>query len=224
MAHPWPLFDLRLRTPRLELRVPADDDLLELAAIARAGLHDPDVHPFLVPWDELPSPAFERQFLLFWWRTRGSWSPGDWTLPLAAFLEGRPVGIQDLTARGFPQRRSVLTGSWLGRDVQGQGLGTEMRAAALALAFDGLGALEATSGYLIGNRASAGVSAKLGYVSNGTGIRRLADKGEPVLEQALRVTPETWRRDLVPVTIENLEPCLGLFGVRPEAPEESTSV
>ena len=57
MAHPWPLFDLRLRTPRLELRVPADDDLLELAAIARAGLHDPDVHPFLVPWDELPIEA-----------------------------------------------------------------------------------------------------------------------------------------------------------------------
>ena len=61
-----------LRTPSLELRVPTDDDLLALAAVARAGLHDEGEHPFLVPWDELPSPAFERQFLLFWWRTRGS--------------------------------------------------------------------------------------------------------------------------------------------------------
>ena len=32
MGHPWPLFDLRLRTPRLELRLPTDDDLLALAA------------------------------------------------------------------------------------------------------------------------------------------------------------------------------------------------
>ncbi len=224
MAHPWPLFDLRIRTPRLELRVPTDDDLLVLLEVAGAGLHDPDLHPFLVPWDELPPPAFERQFLLYWWRNRGSWTPGHWTLPLAAFLDGRPVGIQDLTAEAFAQRRTVLTGSWLGRHVQGQGLGTEMRAAALALAFDGLGALEATSGYIVGNRASAGVSEKLGYIPNGTSIRRVTADGEPVTEQALRVTPATWRRDLVPVTIAHLEPCLGLFGVRPETPEESASV
>ena len=80
MAHPWPLFDLRIRTPRLELRLPTDDDLVALAAVVRAGVHDLPVTPFLVPWDELPSPAFERQFLLHWWQVRGSWSPEDWTL------------------------------------------------------------------------------------------------------------------------------------------------
>ncbi len=224
MAHPWPVFDLRLRTPRLELRVPPDDDLLELVKVARAGLHDPALHPFLVPWDELPSPAFERQFLLYWWRSRGSWTPAAWNLPLAAYLDGRPVGVQDLNAQGFAQRRSVHTGSWLAWDLQGQGLGTEMRSAALTLAFDGLGALEATSGYILGNRASAGVSEKFGYVANGTRIVRLTAGGEPITEQALRVTRETWRRDRVPVTIENLEPCLGLFGVRPQTPEESASV
>jgi hypothetical protein len=37
-AHPWPLFDLRVRTPNLELRLPTDDDLLELARVARAGI------------------------------------------------------------------------------------------------------------------------------------------------------------------------------------------
>jgi hypothetical protein len=26
MGHPWPLFDLRLRTPGLELRLPTDDE------------------------------------------------------------------------------------------------------------------------------------------------------------------------------------------------------
>ncbi|MDQ1323816.1 MAG: hypothetical protein QG587_1151, partial [Chloroflexota bacterium] len=101
MGHPWPLFDLRLRTPRLELRLPTDDDLLALAAVARAGVHDLPGSPFLVPWDELPSPAFERQFLLHWWQVRGNWSPGDWTLGLAVLADGRPIGIQDLMARDF---------------------------------------------------------------------------------------------------------------------------
>jgi RimJ/RimL family protein N-acetyltransferase len=210
MGHPWPLFDLRLRTPRLELRLPTDDDLLALATVARAGVHDLPTSPFLVPWDELPSPAFERQFLLHWWRVRGSWSPVDWTLGLAVLAEGRPIGIQDLMARDFAHRRTVLTGSWLGLGHQGRGYGTEMRAAVLGLAFDELGALVAESGYVNGNEASARVSAKLGYLANGE--RLIAPTGMAVTEHEVRVTPATWQRNLVPVTIEGLEACRGLFG------------
>ena len=210
MGHPWPLFDLRLRTPRLELRMPTDEDLLALTAVAREGVHDLPGSPFLVPWDELPSPAFERQFLLHWWRVRGTWSPEDWTLSLAVLAEGRPIGLQDVMARDFAHRRTVLTGSWLGREHQGRGLGTEMRAAVLWLAFVELGALVAESGYVDGNEASERVSAKLGYIGNGERI--VAPKGTPVTEHAMRVTPETWRRELVPVAIEGLEPSRGLFG------------
>jgi RimJ/RimL family protein N-acetyltransferase len=212
MGHPWPLFDLRLRTPRLELRLPTDDDLLALAAVARAGVHDLPGSPFLVPWDELPSPAFERQFLLHWWRVRGSWSPDDWTLGLAVLAEGRPIGIQDLMARDFAHRRTVGTGSWLGLEHQGKGYGTEMRAAVLSLAFEELGALVAESGYVDGNVASARVSAKLGYLANGE--RLVAPMGTSVTEHKVRVVPATWRRDMVPVAIEGLEPCRGLFGER----------
>jgi RimJ/RimL family protein N-acetyltransferase len=212
MGHPWPLFDLRLRTPRLELRLPTDDDLLALAAVARAGVHDLPGSPFLVPWDELPSPAFERQFLLHWWRVRGSWSPDDWTLGLAVLAEGRPIGIQDLMARDFAHRRTVGTGSWLGLEHQGKGYGTEMRAAVLSLAFEELGALVAESGYVDGNEASARVSAKLGYLANGE--RLVAPMGTSVTEHKVRVVPATWRRDMVPVAIEGLEPCRGLFGER----------
>jgi RimJ/RimL family protein N-acetyltransferase len=212
MGHPWPLYDLRLRTPRLELRLPTDDDLLALAAVARAGVHDLPGSPFLVPWDELPSPAFERQFLLHWWRVRGSWSPDDWTLGLAVLAEGRPIGIQDLMARDFAHRRTVGTGSWLGLEHQGKGYGTEMRAAVLSLAFEELGALVAESGYVDGNEASARVSAKLGYLANGE--RLVAPMGTSVTEHKVRVVPATWRRDLVPVAIEGLEPCRGLFGER----------
>ena len=218
MPHPWPLFDLRLRTPRLELRVPTDDDLLTLAEVAQAGIHHPDQTVFLVPWNELPSPALERQFLLHWWRERGSWRPDDWNLSLAAILDGRPIGLQDLVARDFAHRHSASTGSWLGRAYQGRGLGTEMCAAVLWLAFEGLGASVAESAYLGDNPASARVSEKLGYVPNGEHVH--APKGKPLIERAVRVTPATWRRDLVPVRIENLDPCLGLFGVGPLSADE----
>jgi RimJ/RimL family protein N-acetyltransferase len=212
MGHPWPLFDLRIRTPRLELRLPTDDDLLALAAVARAGVHDLPESPFLVPWDDLPSPAFERQFLLHWWQVRGRWSPGDWTLGLAVLSEGRPIGIQDVMARDFAHRRSVLTGSWLGLEHHGRGYGTEMRAAVLWFAFEELGALVAESGYVDGNEASARVSDKLGYVANGE--RLVAPTGTPVTEHEVRITPATWHRDLVPVVVEGMEPCRGLFGER----------
>ena len=218
MAHPWPLFDLRLRTPLLELRPPTDQDLLALLEVARAGIHDPTATPFRVAWDELPSPAFERSFLLHFWAARGAWRPDSWTLTLAAVVEGRPIGLQDLVAKDFSRLRTVSTGSWLGEAHQGRGYGTEMRAAVLWLAFEGLGALAAESGYIDGNRASEHVSQKLGYVRNGEGI--VAPRGEPLTEHLVRATPETWRRDLVRVTIENLEPCLGLFGIGELSPSE----
>ncbi len=202
--------------------LPTDEDLVALAAVARAGVHDRPETPFLVPWDELPSPAFERQFLGFWWRTRGAWTPDAWTLGLAVIAEGRPIGLQDLTAREFAARRSVLTGSWLGLEYQGRGYGTEMRAAVLWLAFEELGARVAESGYVDGNEASARVSEKLGYAPNGERI--VAPKGHPVTEHLVRTTPETWRRDLVPVTIDGLDACRGLFGECELGPGEWASI
>lgn len=77
------------------------------------------------------------------------------------------VGIQDVGARGFAVTRQVGTGSWLGWDHQGKGIGTEMRAAVLHLAFEGLGAVVAVSEALEGNTASERVSERLGYRSSG---------------------------------------------------------
>ena len=217
-AHPWPLFDLRIRTPRLELRLPTDEDLLELMKVARAGIVDPDRTVFFVPWHELPSPAMERQFLQHWWRNRGSWDPAKWSLGLALVEDGRPIGLQELIGKDFAIRKVVESGSWIGRDFQGRGLGTEARAAVLALAFDGLGANVAESGYFVGNERSARVSEKLGYVP--LCEETLSIEGRPLIEQRVRCTRETWRRNLVPVTIENLEPCLSLFGAAPLNPDD----
>jgi RimJ/RimL family protein N-acetyltransferase len=217
-GHPWPLFDLRLRTPRLELRLPTDDDLLELVRVARAGIVDEDRIVFLLPWHRLPSPAFERQFLLHWWGHRGRWDPKGWSLGLALVKDGQPIGIQQVVARDFAVKRTVSTGSWIGREFQGQGLGTEARAAILALAFEGLGAQAAESGYLEGNAVSARVSQKLGYRETGDDF--FAIEGKRLREIKVRCTPETWVRDLVPVTIEGLEPCLGLLGVGELPPDQ----
>jgi RimJ/RimL family protein N-acetyltransferase len=211
MAHPWPLFDLRIRTPRLELRVPTDDDLLGLLDVASAGVHDPDFMPFGIPWTDLPSPEFERSFLRYFWRRRASWTPTEWRLPLAVIRDGRPIGMQEVWATDFATRRTVQTGSWLGRRYQREGAGTEMRAAVLFLAFEGLGALAAESGALEGNDASSRASEKLGYRPNGE--RLVAPRGVPVVEHLYRRTRADWHRDLVPVAIENLDACLGMFGV-----------
>ena len=217
-AHPWPLFDLRLRTPHLELRLPTDDDLLELVRVARAGIVDEDRTVFLVPWHKLPSPAFERQFLLHWWSDRSRWTPTRWSLGLAVIEDGRPIGVQELLASDFAITRTVASGSWLGREFQGRGLGTEARAAILALAFDGLDAVAAESGYFEGNAVSARVSEKLGYQV--IGDVTLAVEGRAAHEIKVRCTRQSWARDLVPVAIEGLAPCLNLFGVGDLGPEE----
>jgi RimJ/RimL family protein N-acetyltransferase len=104
-----------------------------------------------------------------------------------------------------------VTGSWLGTAHQRRGLGTEMRAAALELAFGGLGARAARSGWLESGAAqSAGVSAKLGYREVGTHLMR--PRGEPVVHHDLLLERSTWRCP-VPVALRGVEACLPLFGV-----------
>ena len=136
MGVPWPLFGLCSRSARLELRPPTDDDLLALLEVARAGIHDPATMPFAIAWTDLRGEAFDQGFLRFYWGTRASWTVDSWSLPLAVYLDGRPIGVQEVRATNFHTDRIVDTGSWLGVRFQGQGFGTEMRAAVLAFAFD----------------------------------------------------------------------------------------
>jgi len=213
VAHPlWPLFDLRLRTGNLELRVPTDDDIAALLAVAREGIHPPEEMPFGVAWTDVPSPEFERNTARFYWSHRASWQPNTWTLPFAVLVDGRMAGVQDLNAREFAVLRTVHTGSWLGKGFQGRGTGRLMRQAVLALAFDHLGAEVAESGAFLDNPASSRVSEAIGYEPNG--IDRLAPRGVPRELRRYRLTLEGWRSKPRPaVEVEGLEGCLELFGV-----------
>src|SRR5919109_417892 len=78
----WPLFALRIVSEHLVLRLPSDDDLLELLDLAKAGIHPLDEMPFGVAWSVEVSPAFERGFLAHHWGSRAAWSPDDWRLNL----------------------------------------------------------------------------------------------------------------------------------------------
>jgi RimJ/RimL family protein N-acetyltransferase len=210
----WPLSGLRLRTPRLELRLPTPADLDELAALAAEGIHDPAVQPFAVPWTDVPPEQRAAAAVHYHWSQWGAWQPASWSLELVVDAGGTIVGTQGLTGRDFGILREVATGSWLGLRHQGQGIGTEMRAAVLHLAFAGLGAQFATSGAYDDNVASLAVSRKLGYLPDG--IERRVVRGRPAVLVRLRLDRAAWEAArTVPVDIGGLEPCLPHFGVPP---------
>jgi RimJ/RimL family protein N-acetyltransferase len=211
----WPLAELRLQTPRLELRLGADRDLDELASLAAAGVHDPEVQPFAFPWTDATPADRARATLQYQWSQRGAWKPEKWSLDLVVVHEGAVVGTQGMSATDFAILREVGTGSWLGQAHHGLGIGTEMRAAVLHLAFAGLGASYATSGAFTDNAASQGVSRKLGYVDDG--IERQVRRGQAATVRRLRLDRDSWQAArTVPVEIIGLEPCLAMFGLGAE--------
>ena len=208
----WPLFRLRIRSEHLVLRLPTDDELMGLLGVARAGIHPPDEMPFGVAWTDRRGADFDRAFLQHHWEKRGAWQPDAWWLNLAVLFDGRPIGSQTIHATGFATTRTVDTGSWLGRTFQGRGLGTEMRSAILAFAFDGLGAAAAESSAFLDNAPSNAVSRGVGYTENGRAS--LAPRGESRETQLWRMTEDAWRsRERPPVVIEGLDACRSMFGV-----------
>jgi RimJ/RimL family protein N-acetyltransferase len=187
----WPLFDLRIDTPRVSLRYP-DDDALELVAqAATTGIHDADAMPFYVPWSRAQPPALQRNILQFAWSRRASLRPTDWHLPFVVFDGEQAVGVQDLFAQAFPTARTVDTGSWLIRSAQ-----------------------EAYSASFADNPASAAVSVANGYEPNGAVV--LEREGRAARNLKWVLTRDRWaasrRTDIV---VTGLADCLTLLGLSP---------
>jgi RimJ/RimL family protein N-acetyltransferase len=207
------LLGLRLSTERLELRLGTEEEIAEMARLADRGVHPPDEMPFRTPWTDRSGQELVDSTVEYHLRAREEWRPEKWTLALCVFLEGRPIGGQDIRGDEFASSREFETGSWLGREYQGHGYGTEMREAVLALGFTGLGAAAAISGAFDFNKASLRVSEKLGYEP--AKETTFAPRGEPQRELVVRLPRAEWeRRSHPPVEIGGLDPCLHLFGVR----------
>ncbi|GAA0611383.1 GNAT family protein [Kutzneria viridogrisea] len=209
---PWPLWNLVLRTPRLELRPDEDAGLAELGRLAARGVHPPEEMPFGVPWTDAPAEEIPRNVMQYFWGQRNSLTAARWTLNFLIRLDGRVIGMQGVDGTDFAITREVTSGSWLGMAHQGKGYGTEARAAVLGLVFDHLAARRARTSLFVDNQASFRVSRKLGYVEDGTwsDVRR----GKAATQLRMVVTAERfaehrpgWRPE-----VTGLQPCLPLLG------------
>ncbi|MBM6620930.1 GNAT family N-acetyltransferase [Micrococcaceae bacterium RIT802] len=218
-ATTWPLFDLRLTTPRLVLRPITDVDIPAFVAAAQSGIHDPARSPFSFPWTAVPDAELPANMAVHVWRTRAQTTAAQRTLPFGVWHEGELVGMQDLVAVEFATLRTVSTGSWLRQSVQGRGIGTEMRTAVVLYAFDHLGAEIAESEAASWNLASLGVSRGVGYLPNGTTRKSWGGSAQDV--QLLRLDPDRLRRPAWTLGVEGHDGVASFLGLDAAVPVDS---
>jgi RimJ/RimL family protein N-acetyltransferase len=197
-----PLLGLRITAGPVELRGITDDLLGPLADIAIKGVHDPDLMPFNVPWSIRSADEMPRSLAQFHWGQRAGFSPDKWSMDLAVFFDGELVGSQGFGTRDFLITRVGETGSWLGREFHGRGIGTAMRKVICAFVFDHLDAQFITSSAFTDNPASLAVSRKCGYTNNGLHVIKRVDK--PATSQALILEPGNLVRYEHKLTVEGL--------------------
>jgi RimJ/RimL family protein N-acetyltransferase len=179
---------IELRTARLVITFPSDEDAAELGRIIP---DDVELHPTLPVHPQLDARSARLVAVLQnHWRSLGTWDPEDWRLEFVVRHDGDVVGMSGLDAREFRSRRIVETSSWLTDHARGLGIGKEMRRASLAFAFNQLGALEAHSDAVEDNGASIGVSRSLGYEDAGEGV--LDEDGSNRRLLRFRMTREHW--------------------------------
>lgn len=212
LADLWPQYGLTISTPRLELRLPHEEELAALAHLAGNGVHRPDEHPFLTPWTDGRPEDRARVVLQEHWGQLGRWNVAAWQLGLGVFRQGEPIGMVTLRAHDFLVVREVTTSSWLGIDHQGKGYGTEARVGLLTLAFDHLGARAARTEVFQDNHSSQGVSRKLGYEHDGISVDARGD--EAVVSDRLRLTREKWTQEKrMVVRVSGMAACRPMFGL-----------
>jgi RimJ/RimL family protein N-acetyltransferase len=210
---PYPPLHVSVETPRLTLLGATDDLLYQLLPAVHAGVVSPNERPFDDPMSlYADSPEREWRWLRAIWKGRGSASPDSWRLYFVVVVDGEPVGMQDLIGEEFVAFGTVTTFSWLKPGTRTSGIGTEMRAAVLHLAFDGLGAKEASSEGFLDNAASNRVSQKIGYQPNG--LNWASRRGEPAQLQKWTLSREAWeliRRD--DFKLSGVEECKSALGL-----------
>ncbi|MGW1056275.1 GNAT family N-acetyltransferase [Streptomyces sp. NPDC001118] len=187
------------------------------AQVAADGVVPPGAVHFPQPWASGTPEQTARNIVQNHRWTRGDWREDNWRLLLAVFRDGQVIGQQNPSTRDVRITREARTGFWLGRRFQGRAFGTQMRAAALHLAFACLGTERVTSTASADNAASRHVSEKFGYEPNG--LRRLAVDQHLVEAHEAILTVERWHgQPQQPTLVKGFDECQHLFGV-PAAPE-----
>ena len=178
----YPLLDVRVSTPTLELRGATDELLDQLADVVRAGKTHADPAPYDDPISFYePDPDLRvAKWLRAIWRGRGKVEADAWRLYLVVVVvvDGQPVGMQNLYGVSFSTFGTVTTFSWLSADHRGRGLG----------------------------HGSNAISRDLGYEPNGSDWA--TRQGEPALLNRWRLTRGNWeqrRRDNF--RLHNIEAC-----------------
>ncbi|HWI00517.1 MAG TPA: GNAT family protein [Propionibacteriaceae bacterium] len=199
----WPPYGVSLTENDLALTVVTDEDVPGLVDLALRGIHEPDQMPFLTPWTAVEPKRLPANMTRFFSGVRAQFTPEKFDLLFAVRIAHQLAGIQALHATDFGVTRTAETGSWLGRSYQRRGIGTRMRRAVCAFAFDHLGAVELTSGAFLDNPASLAVSSKVGYRPNGR-LRMTRREGEVAINQRLVLTPDAFVRG-DPITVAGAE-------------------
>ncbi|MYM20734.1 GNAT family N-acetyltransferase [Brevibacterium sp. 5221] len=225
----WPPFGLRIVSPRLVLRLVREADFPAYVAAAASGVVRTARNPFAHAWNEQPPAELARSSLPWLWSKRAAVGPNDWYLFLAVFLrdsdggEGRLIGMQDVGARDWPVLATVTSASWLRADEQGNGYGSEMRAAMLLWAFDHFGAAFAESGAYDWNAASLAVSATQGYERVGTTRVVDAHGTAPETQVELRLAATDFRRPEWTVQVRGSAELAAFFAGEPPPAANDTA-
>jgi RimJ/RimL family protein N-acetyltransferase len=199
----WPPYGVSLIENDLQLTVITDADIPGLVDLASGGIHEPDQMPFSTPWTTAEPDLLAANMVRYYSGVRANFTPEKFDLLFAVRIGGELVGTQGLHTSHFAVTRTGETGSWLGLSYQRQGIGTRMRRAICAFAFDHLGAVELTSGAFLDNPASLAVSTKVGYRPDGR-FRMMRREAEVAINQRLVLTPDVFVRG-GPITVTGME-------------------
>lgn len=186
----WPASGLRITAGELELRWITDDLLVRLAEIAGRGVHQAQAMPFTVPWSRGTPAQVARTLISYQWAARSEFDARMMKLELAAVYRDEPIGVQAASGRRWGVVREAETGSWLGREYQGHGIGTRMRILMLWLLFEGLGARHVTSEAFADNISSNAVSRRVGYEPDG--LSRIDRDGHVAVRNRYRISRVRW--------------------------------
>jgi RimJ/RimL family protein N-acetyltransferase len=207
----WPLFDLRIRTPDLELRPMTEADLTLVADLLPDDVwQDPNIQPIPAGDEQTTRGILAHQS---YWQSLASWRPEAWAVRFMVSAGGEYIGTQELEGRDFPVLRTADSSSYLIRAARGRGYGKQMRAAVLALAFGPLQAQAAVSAAWHDNHASLGVSRALGYRPNGEALHAHGERVDTELHVLLKRADWLASGVADQVTISGFEPCRHLFGL-----------